>query len=75
MDGLIHKAKIRANNPGKRILVILDNFTNEWVYLPVYSPHLDAIEHIWKIIKRTYSLDLEVAGLNPPFFSQKIVDL
>jgi len=31
--------KIRANNPGKHIVVILDNFT----YLPVYSHHLNPI--------------------------------
>ena len=62
--------KIRANNPEKHIVVILDNFTShkasdvrekakkcdiELVYLPVYSPHLNPIEYIWKSIKRTMS--------------------
>jgi len=59
-----------ANNPEKYIVVILDNFTShkandvrekakkcdiELVYLPVYSPHLNPIEYIWKSIKRTIS--------------------
>jgi putative transposase len=62
--------KIRFGNPGKRIVVILDNFPShkaavvrekakecdiELVYLPAYSPDLNPIEYIWKSIKRTIS--------------------
>lgn len=61
---------IRSNNPDKRILVILDNFSShqakatiefaeengiELVFLPPYSPDLNPIEFIWKSIKRVIS--------------------
>lgn len=62
--------EIRSKNPGKKILVILDNFSShrasatvkfaeengiELVYLPPYSPDLNPIELIWKSIKRIVS--------------------
>lgn len=61
---------IKNKNPGKRIVVILDNFKShrakdtieyavkneiELIYLPPYSPDLNPIEHIWKSIKRVIS--------------------
>jgi len=63
-------ARIRERNPGKNLLIILDNFrshhateTREFaqkehidlVYLPLYSPDLNPIEYIWKSIKRIIS--------------------
>jgi transposase len=62
--------KIRANNPDKPIIIILDNFRSHWanktretankldiilVFLPPYSPDLNPIEFIWKSIKRELS--------------------
>jgi len=62
---------IRAENPGKKVLVILDNFRSHWanntrekakeldislVFLPPYSPDLNPIEFIWKSIKRVISV-------------------
>lgn len=59
--------EIGEKNPGKRILVILDNFSSHkaktvqktaeglgitLVYLPPYSPNLNPIEYIWKALKR-----------------------
>lgn len=67
--------KIRSNNPGKRIVIILDNFRShranmtiefarengiELVYLPPYSPDLNPIEFIWKSIKRVISREFVV---------------
>lgn len=64
---------IRDKNPGKDIILILDNFRSHWanktrskakeldislVFLPPYSPDLNPIEYIWKSIKR---------GLSPLF--------
>ena len=61
---------IKNKNPGKRIVVILDNFKShrakdtieyavknemELIYLPPYSPDQNPIEHIWKSIKRVIS--------------------
>jgi putative transposase len=61
---------IRAFNPERKIVVILDNFRShhakkteqyaaecgiELVYLPPYSPDLNPIEFIWKSIKRVIS--------------------
>ena len=61
---------IRDNNPGKRIIIILDNFKSHHakmtiakakdldevlVFLPPYSPDLNPIEFIWKSIKRVIS--------------------
>jgi putative transposase len=61
---------IRQKNPGKKIVLILDNFTShtanytkqcardcgiDLVYLPKYSPDLNPIEYIWKSIKRVIS--------------------
>jgi len=55
--------EIRLNNPEKRIVIILDNFSShranatlgfaikhgiELVFLPPYSPDLNPIEFIWK---------------------------
>ena len=62
--------KIREANPGKRIVIILDNFRThhakkvrgeaeelniKLVYLPPYSPDLNPIENIWKSVKRFVS--------------------
>ncbi len=62
--------KIKSKNPGKNIVVVLDNFKShranvtvnfaeengiELVYLPPYSPDLNPIEFIWKSIKRAIS--------------------
>lgn len=59
--------KIRAANPGKRLLVVLDNASYhhapavkqvagvlriELLYLPPYSPNLNLIERFWKFLKR-----------------------
>lgn len=61
---------IRAFNPKRGIVVILDNFMShhaklteacaaecgiKLVYLPPYSPDLNPIEFIWKSIKRVIS--------------------
>ena len=58
--------KIREQNPGKRILLVLDNFSShickytrkrahelgiDLVFLPVGSPHLNPIESVWKSLK------------------------
>lgn len=62
--------EIKSKNPGKNIVVVLDNFRShranatvnfaeengiELVYLPPYSPDLNPIEFIWKSIKRVVS--------------------
>ena len=62
---LLHK--IRAANPGKRLLMVLDNapynhsdavseaakrLRIELLYLPTYSPNLNLIERFWKFLKR-----------------------
>lgn len=59
--------KIRAANPGKRLLLVLDNapynhaaavteaaakLRIELLYLPPYSPNLNLIERFWKFLKR-----------------------
>lgn len=58
--------KIREQNPGKRILLVLDNFSShiceytrkrahqlgiDLVFLPVGSAHLNPIEQVWKSLK------------------------
>jgi len=58
--------EIREQNPGKRILLVLDNFSShvckytrkrahqlgiDLVFLPVGSPHLNPIEPVWKSVK------------------------
>jgi len=58
--------KIREQNPGERILLVLDNFSShickytrkrahelgiDLVFLPVGSPHLNPIEPVWKSLK------------------------
>ena len=63
--------EIREKNPGKHILMILDNFSShhskivmktaellniKLVFLPPYSPDLNPIEFIWKSIKRVVSI-------------------
>ena len=60
-------AKIRAANPGKRLLIVLDNapynhaapvqeaakrLRIELLYLPPYSPNLNLIERFWTFLKR-----------------------
>lgn len=57
---------LRAANPGKRILLVLDNFSShicqytrkratqlgiDLVFLPVGSAHLNPIEQVWKTLK------------------------
>jgi transposase len=59
--------KIRAANPGKRLLIVLDNapynhaepvtraaaeLRIQLLYLPTYSPNLNLIERFWKFLKR-----------------------
>ena len=59
--------KIRAANPGKRLLLVLDNASYhhaapvtraaaalriQLLYLPAYSPNLNLIERFWKFLKR-----------------------
>jgi transposase len=58
--------RIREQNPDKRILLVLDNFSShvcaytrhrahelgiDLVFLPVGSPHLNPIEAVWKTLK------------------------
>ena len=58
--------QIRAENPDRKIVLILDNFSShtceytreraaelgiELVFLPVGSPHLNPIEPLWKSLK------------------------
>ena len=57
---------IRAENPDRKIVLILDNFSShtceytreraaelgiELVFLPAGSPHLNPIESLWKSLK------------------------
>ncbi len=61
------RKQIRQANPGKRLLVVLDNapynhalavteaakaLRIELLYLPTYSPNLNLIERFWKFLKR-----------------------
>lgn len=62
--------QFKAANPGKRLVIILDNFSSHrsqsvreyasqknihLVYLPPYSPDLNPIEQIWRGIRRFIS--------------------
>ncbi|MHC1587923.1 MAG: transposase [Candidatus Syntropharchaeia archaeon] len=60
--------EIRRRNPGKTTIIVLDNFRSHWtrktrrkakklnmVLVPPYSPDLNPIEQIWRIIKRVLS--------------------
>jgi transposase len=62
--------KIRSSNPGRHVIVIVDNFRSHvanvtrnyarsigitLIFLPPYSPHLNPIEFIWKSIRRRVS--------------------
>lgn len=62
--------RIRAENPDRKILLILDNFSAhtceftrqraeelgiDLIFLPVASPHLNPIEPLWKSLKREIS--------------------
>lgn len=62
--------RVRQQNPGKRILLVLDNFSShvceftrkrahqlgiDLVFLPVGSPDLNPIEQVWKSLKRAAS--------------------
>ncbi len=59
--------KIRAANPGKRLLLVLDNASYhhaapvtraaaalriQLLYLPAYSPNLNLIERLWKFLRK-----------------------
>jgi transposase len=59
-------SQVREQNPGKRILLVLDNFSShvceytrkrahqlgiDFVLLPVGSPHLNPIEPVWRSLK------------------------
>jgi transposase len=61
---------VRDRNPGRRIVMFLDNFMShkanatrrfaemldiELVFIPVYSPQLNPIELIWKSVRRRVS--------------------
>jgi transposase len=63
--------KVREQNPGKTIMIILDNFKShhsglvmdtasmldiKLIFLPPYSPDLNPIEFIWKSVKREVSI-------------------
>lgn len=63
--------KIAEQNPGKRIILVLDNSRSHHadktvkkarelkitlVFLPPYSPDLNPVEFIWKTIKREVSV-------------------
>ena len=62
---------IRDKNPEKEIIIILDNFRShhsgivletaellniKLIFLPSYSPDRNAIEFIWKSVKRVVSI-------------------
>ncbi len=62
--------RVREQNPGKRILLVLDNSSShvceytrkrahqlgvDLVFLPVGSPHLNPIKQVWKSLKRDAS--------------------
>jgi len=62
--------RIRERNPDKPIIIVLDNFRSHLarktrrkakklniilVFLPPYSPDLNPIEQIWRVIKRILS--------------------
>jgi len=62
--------RIRSRNPGKHIIIIIDNFSSHiskitrryaesigirLLFLPPYSPHINPIELIWKSIRRRVS--------------------
>jgi transposase len=62
--------KVRKRNPGKGIIIVMDNYKShkagdvmkeaeklgiELVFLPPYSPDLNPIEYIWKSIKKIIS--------------------
>ena len=59
--------RVRAANPGKQLIVVLDNARYnrakavvatakrlhiELLYLPTYSPNLNLIERFWKFLKK-----------------------
>ncbi len=65
--------EIREQNPGGRILLVADNYGShharltqqradelgiEFVFLPPYSPTLNAIEPLWKDVKREISPEI-----------------
>ncbi|PWR71753.1 transposase [Methanospirillum stamsii] len=63
-------SEFKVANPGKRIVIILDNFSShrsqmvrdfsaqngiELIILPPYSPDLNPIEQIWRAVRRDLS--------------------
>jgi len=63
-------SEFKVANPGKRIMIILDNFSShrsqmvrdfsaqngiELIFLPPYSPDLNPIEQIWRAVRRDLS--------------------
>ena len=65
--------EIREQNPSDRILLVADNYGShhakltqqradefgiEFVFIPPYSPTLNAIEPLWKDVKREIARDL-----------------
>ena len=67
---LAFPCRIREENPGKNLLIILDNFRShranetvgftlrahiDLVYVPPVSPDLNLLKYIWKSIKRIVS--------------------
>ena len=72
-DVCLFLEEIRSNNPGREIVLILDNFASHrakvvkkrssdlnirLVYLPPYSPDLNPIEFLWKSVRRIVSSTL-----------------
>jgi transposase len=70
--------KLRAANPGKRLLVVLDNaryqrarlvqalarrLRIQLLFLPPYSPNLNLIERFWKFLRKKVTCNTNYAPL------------